>query len=143
MRGNKKGWSVVFAMHIHKVGNVAKGSLSGSAICQNNRIYMSALWRQAGTSRKSGYKWRRENQAIIAFSDVVGIRVDYTYWATFSQWSSCWQKEQNETRTEVGVAGRYVGEKRSRGSIKMQRKLQRAIQGLGEEGLSSSTRGEL
>lgn len=84
-----------------------------------------------------------ENQTIIAFSDVVGIRVDYTYWATFSQWSSCWQKEQNETRTEVGGAGRYVGEERSRGSIKMQRKLQRAIQGLGEEGLSSSTRGGL
>lgn len=53
-----------------------------------------------------------ENQTIVAFSDVVGIRVDYTYWATFSQWSSCWQKEQNETRTEVGGAGRYVGEGR-------------------------------
>lgn len=48
------GWSVVFAMHIQKVGDVAKGSLSGSAICQNDRISMSALWRQAGTSRKSG-----------------------------------------------------------------------------------------
>lgn len=53
------GWSVVFAMHIHKVDDVAKGSLSSSAMCQNNRISMSALWRQADTSRKSGYKWRR------------------------------------------------------------------------------------
>lgn len=42
----------MFAMHIHKVGDVAKGSLSGSAICQNDRISMSALWRQVGTSRK-------------------------------------------------------------------------------------------
>lgn len=46
-------------------------------------------------------------------------------------------------RAEVGGAGRYVGEERSRGSIKMQRKLQRTMQGLGEEGLSSSTRGGL
>lgn len=54
------GWSVVFAMHIHKVGDVAKGSLSGSAICQNNRISMSALWRQAGKVDISGEEGRRQ-----------------------------------------------------------------------------------